>query len=303
MTTDRHCEGRVAIVTGAGQGLGAAHARRLARAGAMVVVNDLGVLLDGGQDADKPAVRLVEEIRADGGEAVLSAHDVSRWDQAGELVRTAIEAFGRLDILVNNAGVLRDRSLARLTEAEWDAVIAVHLKGTAATMHHAAEHWRSLASDDEHPLDARIINTTSVAGLFGNPGQTNYAAAKAGIVAMTLVAALELSQHGVTANCISPGAATRMTASIPGRDAQAMSVDDTFSPRWPAAIVEWLASPMSAGVTGRVFMTSGRSLGIAQGWERGPSTAPVEDVADVDTALRGLLAEARSNSAMRGGTW
>lgn len=300
--TDRICEGRVAIITGAGRGLGAAHARRLAAAGAKVVVNDLGVALDGGSEQEQPAVKLVEEIHAAGGEAVLSTHDISDWTQAGQLVHQAIDAFGRLDVLVNNAGVLRDRSLPRLSEQEWDAVIAVHMKGTAGTMHHAAEHWREFATE-QGPLDARIINTTSVAGLFGNPGQTNYAAAKAGIVAMTLVAALELAKYGVTANCIGPAAATRMTASIPGRSAAEMEADDTYSPRWPAAVVEWLASPLSRDVTGRVILSSGRRLSIAQGWEHGPSADPAEDIGTLDETLRGLLSSARPNSAMRGGTW
>lgn len=292
------CAGRVAIITGAGRGLGAAHARKLAAAGAKVVINDLGVALDGAVESEQPAVQLVEEIRAAGGEAVLSGHDVSDWASAGELVDFAVDTFGRLDVLVNNAGVLRDRTLAKLTEQEWDSVIGVHLKGTAATMHHAAAYWRGLERSD---LDARIINTTSVAGLFGNPGQANYAAAKAGIAAMTIVASLELARSGVTANCISPAAATRMTASIPGRDAEQLEADDTYSPRWPAAIVEWLASPLSAGVTGRVFLTSGRRLSVAEGWEHGPATTPVENVEDVDQALRSLLASARPNADMRGG--
>ncbi|MBV0896138.1 SDR family NAD(P)-dependent oxidoreductase [Microbacterium sp. NC79] len=297
----KSCDQRVAIVTGGGQGLGAAHVRRLAAAGASVVVNDLGVALDGGLDPERPAVQLVEEIRAAGGQAVLSGHDVSKWDEAGELVQLAVESFGRLDVLVNNAGVLRDRSLVKMSEAEFDAVIAVHLKGTAATMHHAGAYWRDRAEHEK--LDARIINTTSVAGLFGNVGQMNYAAAKAGIVGATLVAALELGKYGVTANCISPGAATRMTASIPGRDANAMAEDDSFSPRWPAAVVEWLASGLSRGVTGRVFMTSGRRLGIAEGWSHGPSSQPVEAAEDLDATLRMLLAQARPNSDMRGAAW
>jgi NAD(P)-dependent dehydrogenase (short-subunit alcohol dehydrogenase family) len=300
--TARVCAGRVAIITGSGRGLGAAHARRLAESGASVVINDLGVALDGRPEEEQPAVQLVNEINEQGGQAVLSTHDVSSWSGSHGLVQMAIDTFGRLDIVVNNAGVLRDRSLPKLSETEWDAVIDVHMKGTAGTMHHAAEYWREIASTGIG-LDARIINTTSVAGLFGNPGQTNYAAAKAGIVGMTLVAAMELKKYGVTANCISPGAATRMTATIPGRDAATMEADDSFSPRWPAAIVEWLASPLSAGVTGRVFMTSGRRLSVAEGWQHGPAADPVEGATEVDRVLRGLLSQARPNSDMRGGTW
>ncbi|WP_207946913.1 SDR family NAD(P)-dependent oxidoreductase, partial [Actinomadura sp. 7K507] len=215
LSTDGSCSGRVAIVTGAGRGLGAEYARRLARAGAAVVVNDLGVGLDGEADGTAPAGEVAAEIRAAGGQAIASGHDISSWEEAERLVRLAVDAFGDLDVLVNNAGVLRDRTIARMAEAEWDSVIQVHLKGTFATTHHAAKHWRE--RHGEHPGRAgRLINTTSVSGLFGNAGQANYSAAKAGIAAMTIVASLELGRYGVTANCVSPGAATRMTAALGG---------------------------------------------------------------------------------------
>ncbi|MBE1536834.1 SDR family NAD(P)-dependent oxidoreductase [Actinomadura algeriensis] len=291
---DGSCPGRVAIVTGAGRGLGAEYARRLARAGAAVVVNDLGVGLDGANDGTAPADEVVAEIRAAGGRAIASGHDVSSWKEAGQLVGLAVDTFGDLDVLVNNAGVLRDRTITRMTEAEWDSVIQVHLKGTFATTHHAANHWRE--RHREHPGRAgRLINTTSVSGLFGNAGQANYSAAKAGIAAMTITASLELGRYGVTANCVSPGAATRMTAAL-GGDPD----DPSRSPGFPAAVVEWLASDRSDGVTGRVFLTSGKRVSVAEGWEHGTPAAPSEDLAELGATLHGLLAAARPNAAMRG---
>ncbi|MCT7293654.1 SDR family NAD(P)-dependent oxidoreductase (plasmid) [Rhodococcus pyridinivorans] len=285
------------IVTGAGQGLGAAYAERLAAAGAKVVVNDLGVTLDGRPDPDAPAASVVDRITSAGGEAIFSGHDISNWNQAEDLIRLAVDTWGRLDVLVNNAGVLRDRTIAKMTEAEFDAVINVHLKGTFSTLHHAAVHWRERADAGEK-VDARVINTTSVSGLFGNVGQANYSAAKAGIAAMTIVASLELARFGVTANCISPGAATRMVASIPGRDPA--TVNDEMSPRWPAAVVEWLASPRSADVTGRVFLSSGRKVAVAEGWSHGPSAPPADDIDTLDKTLHELLEIARPNADMRG---
>ncbi|SEG86233.1 NAD(P)-dependent dehydrogenase, short-chain alcohol dehydrogenase family [Thermomonospora echinospora] len=294
LSTDGACFGRVAVVTGAGRGLGAEYARRLARAGAAVVVNDLGVGLDGEADGTTPADEVVAEIRAAGGQAVASGHDVSSWKEAEQLVELAVDTFGDLDILVNNAGVLRDRTITRMTEAEWDSVIRVHLKGTFATTHHAANHWRERHA--KHPERVgRLINTTSVSGLFGNVGQANYSAAKAGIAAMTIVASLELGRYGVTANCVSPGAATRMTATL-GGDPD----DPTRSPGFPAAVVEWLASRHSDGVTGRVFLTSGKRLSVAEGWEHGTPARPSEDLTELDATLRDLLATARPNADMRG---
>src|SRR5881227_2839090 len=197
------CDGRVVIVTGAGGGLGRAHALAFAAEGARVVVNDIGTSREGEGASPAPAQQVVEEIRAAGGEAVANADDVSDWDGAAGLVRTAVEEFGRLDVLVNNAGFLRDRMLAGMSVEEWDAVIRVHLRGHFCPLRHAAGHWREQSKNGE-PVDARIINTSSGAGLMGSVGQGNYSAAKAGIVGLTLVAAAEMGRYGVTVNAIAP---------------------------------------------------------------------------------------------------
>jgi NAD(P)-dependent dehydrogenase (short-subunit alcohol dehydrogenase family) len=298
------CEGRVCVVTGAGRGIGREYALLLAREGAKVVVNDLGGEMDGtGTPTTGPALEVVEEIRSAGGEAVANGDDVASFDGAARLVRTAVEAFGDLHVLVNNAGILRDRMLVNMTEEEWDAVIRVHLKGTFAPSHHAAVHWREQAkaadAGDRDRQVARIINTTSVSGIYGNPGQTNYGAAKAGIAAFTFIAALELSRYGVTVNAIAPAALTRMTENLGmGRaDAEAR---EAMSPRWIAPIVCWLASEESSGVTGRVFEASGRLLGVAEGWHRGPTVAPVEDPAAIGPLVEELLARARPPADMNG---
>ena len=218
------CEGRVVVVTGAGRGIGREHALEFARQGARVVVNDLGVARDGskaGSKADSaadsaPAHEVVAEIRATGGEAIANADDVADWDGAARLVANAVDAFGRLDVLVNNAGFLRDRMIATTSEAEWDAVIRVHLKGHFAPTRHACEHWRARAKAGESSAEiaGRIINTSSGAGILGSVGQGTYSAAKAGIAALTLVEAAELGRYGVTANAIAPAARTRMTEEV-----------------------------------------------------------------------------------------
>lgn len=204
------CEGRVVIVTGAGRGLGRAHALAYAAEGARVVVNDLGVGLDGTPGPDSPAARVVAEIRAAGGQAVAHGGDIATTDGAASLVRTALETYGRLDTLVNNAGFLRDRMLVNLDEDDWDAVLRVHLKGHFLPLKHAAAHWRAEAKDGRTPR-ARVVNTSSGAGLLGSVGQGNYSAAKAGIIGLTLVAAAELGRYGVQVNAIAPAARTRMT--------------------------------------------------------------------------------------------
>src|SRR4026208_1962679 len=207
------CEGRIAIVTGAGRGIGREHALSLASHGAKVVVNDLGGNVDGTGGDLSPAEQVVQEIKAMGGEAVSNGEHISSWGGAQRLINPAVEAFGDLHVLVNNAGILRCRMLTNMTEEEWDAVIKVHLKGTFAPSHHAAAYWRERAKAGE-TNDARLINTTSVSGIYGNPGQTNYGAAKAGIAGFTIIAAQELGRYGVTVNAISPGALTRLTEDL-----------------------------------------------------------------------------------------
>ncbi len=288
------CESRVCIVTGAGRGIGREYALMLAAEGAKVVVNDFGGSRDGtGGDAG-PAQSVVDEIKAAGGEAVAHAGDVSSLADATEMVQLAIDTFGGLDVLVNNAGILRDRMLFSMSEQEWDAVIKVHLKGTWAPSRVASEYWRNRAKAGE-TNDARLINTTSVSGIYGNPGQTNYGAAKAGIAAFTLIAAEELSRYGVTANAIAPGALTRLTEDLGLPD----EMIDRFGPEWVAPVVTWLASPLSADVTGQVIESSGHILGIAQGWTRGPHISdPPANPRDVDAAVRELLANATPRSKM-----
>src|SRR5438309_4033489 len=253
------CEGRVVVVSGAGRGIGREHALEFARQGAKVVVNDLGAEVDGSGGSTGPAGEVVEEIRGMGGEAYANGDDVSDWEGAQRLINTAIEQFGRLDVLVNNAGILRDRMLVNMTETEWDAVIKVHLKGTFAPARWAAAYWRERTKAGEH-VDARVVNTSSTSGIFGNPGQTNYGAAKAGIAAFTVIAAQELGRYGVTVNAVAPGARTRMTERLgAGRPAAERKPED-FDDRAPenvSPLVVWLASAESFDVTGRVFNMSG----------------------------------------------
>jgi NAD(P)-dependent dehydrogenase (short-subunit alcohol dehydrogenase family) len=282
------CEGRVCIVTGAGRGLGREYALSLARHGAKVVVNDLGGSRDGtGADAG-PAQEVVDEITAFGGEATANTDDVSSWDGAAGLVHQAIDTFGRLDVLVNNAGILRDRMLFSMTEEEWDAVIRVHLKGTFAPSHHAASYWRERSKSGQ-TVDGRLVNTTSVSGLYSNVGQTNYGAAKAGIATFTQIAAQELARYGVTVNAIAPGALTRLTGDLELTD----ELRRNFAPTWVAPVITWLASPDSADVTGQVIEASGLVLAVAEGWHRGPSTNPVESPDEIGPLVRKLLADAR----------
>jgi NAD(P)-dependent dehydrogenase (short-subunit alcohol dehydrogenase family) len=299
----RLCEGRIAIVTGAGRGIGREHALSLARHGAKVVVNDLGGDMHGGGADLSPAQQVVAEIVADGGEAVANGDSVADWEGAQRLIQTAVDTFGDLHVLVNNAGILRDRVLANMTEEEWDAVINVHLKGTFATSRWAVAHWREQAKAGA-PVSGRIINTTSVSGIYGNPGQTNYGAAKAGIAAFTNIAALEVGRYGVTVNAVAPIALTRMTEGL-GPAPETDEDREARAPHWIAPIVTWLASEESAGVTGRVFEASGQFLAVAEGWQRGPSTDPVDDPTKLGDVVAKLLADARQNSGVDGrpGTW
>jgi NAD(P)-dependent dehydrogenase (short-subunit alcohol dehydrogenase family) len=270
----------------------------LAEQGAKVLVNDLGGDRSGtGADAT-PAQQVVAEITAAGGEAAVNGADVSDFKAAGEMIQQAIDTFGRLDVVVNNAGILRDRMLTNMTEEEWDLVIKVHLKGTFSPCRHAAAYWRERAKAGE-TNDARIINTASVSGLYGNPGQTNYGAAKQGIAAFTFIASQELGRYGVTVNAIAPAALTRLTEDL-GMGQAGDEVKAAMNPRWIAPLCTWLASPLSAGITGRVFEASGSMLAVAEGWHRGPSAPAVDEPEQVDAVMRKLLADARPPAGMNG---
>jgi len=267
----RICEGRVVIVTGAGRGIGRAHALEFARQGARVVVNDLGVEADGSLGPDSPANEVVATIRAAGGEALANGADVADWAAARTLVETTLEHFGGLDVVVNNAGFVRDRMFVGTSEEEWDAVIRVHLKGHFCVSRHACEYWRGRAKAGE-AVDARIINTSSGAGLQGSVGQSNYSAAKGGIASLTLVQAAELGRYGITANAIAPAARTRMTEGV-FADMAAPS-DGSFDQNAPeniSPLVVWLGSAESREVTGRVFEVKGGMIGISDGWRDGPT--------------------------------
>ncbi|MGW2065451.1 SDR family oxidoreductase [Streptomyces sp. NBC_01724] len=294
----RLCAGRVVIVTGAGRGLGRAHALAFAAEGAKVVVNDLGVGLDGaGGSSPGPARQVVDEIEAAGGEAVAHDGDIATGSGAASLIGVALDTFGRLDTLVNNAGFLRDRMLVNLDEDDWDAVLRVHLKGHFLTLKHAAAHWRAETKAGRTTV-ARVINTSSGAGLLGSVGQGNYSAAKAGIVGLTLVAAAELGRYGVQANAIAPAARTRMTEqtfaetmAAPGEGAGAF---DAMAPENVSPLVVWLGSAASDGVTGRVFEAEAGRITVMEGWHPGPSVdrGARWTPAEAGEAARKLLAEA-----------
>ena len=280
----RILEGRIAIVTGAGRGIGRAHALELARQGAKVVVNDFGVSLAGERE-ESPADSVVAEIKELGGEAVANGADVADFADAEAMVRQAIDTFGGLDILVNNAGFVRDRMLVNTSEDEWDAVIRVHLKGHFAPLRHAGAYWRA-ESKEGRQRDARVINTSSGAGLQGSIGQTTYSAAKAGIAGMTLVAAAEMGRYGVTVNAIAPVAQTRMTEG-------AFDTSEMAKPEDNSPIVAWLASVEAADVTGRVIEIDGGQICVEQGWSHGPKRDIGRrwETTEVGSALRELIAE------------
>jgi NAD(P)-dependent dehydrogenase (short-subunit alcohol dehydrogenase family) len=265
-------EGRVAIVTGAGRGLGREHALLLAAEGARVIVNDLGLAVDGQKREGSPAEDVVAEITARGGEAVASDHDVSRWDGGRQVVELALDRFGDLDIVVNNAGILRDRAIVNMTEDEWDDVIRVHLKGTFVPTRHAAGYWRERAKSGA-VVNASVINTSSTSGLLGNPFQANYGAAKAGIGALTVIAAQELGRYGVRVNAVVPAARTRMTSGTEGLSdiVKAPENDATFD-IWDAAnaspLVGWLATAQCPA-TGQVFFIQGGTVRLMTPWAFG----------------------------------
>jgi NAD(P)-dependent dehydrogenase (short-subunit alcohol dehydrogenase family) len=298
------CDGRIVIVTGSGRGLGRAHALELARQGARVVVNDLGCELDGTGGGSGPAGEVVEEIRAGGGEAIANGDDVADFDGAARMVAAAIDAFGGLDAVVNNAGFVRDRMFANAAEDEWDAVVRVHLKGHFAVARHAAAHWRDQAKAG-HPVDARIVNTSSGAGILGSVGQAAYSAAKGGIATLTLVQAAELGRYGVTANALCPAARTRMTEGVFTEmmaTPDAPDVFDAMAPENVSPLVAWLVSSDSAHVTGRMFEVEGGKVGVATGWQHGPTVDKGDrwQAAELGPVVNDLLAQAPAPAPVYG---
>ncbi len=293
------CEGRVVVVTGAGRGVGRGHALELAYQGARVIVNDLGCEVDGTGSSPDFANDVVAEIRAAGGEAVANTTDVGSAEGARSLVQDALDHFGRLDVLINNAGMLRDRVLANMTEDEWDAVMFGHLRTTYQPSHVAAQYWRDMAKGG-NAHDARIISTSSASGLFGNPGQANYGAAKAGIAAFTIIAAKELARYGVTANAIAPAARTRMTAPLGMGDGHKEGEFHWTDAENVAPLVTWLASSQSAAVTGRVFEVMGGRIGVVEGWTRGPFVDRRDrwDPAELGDVVGDLVARSRPPEPM-----
>ena len=267
-------EGRVVIITGAGRGIGREHALAYAATGAHIMVNDLGGDATGEGADIHPAQETAALIREMGVDAIVNGDNVADFAGAGRMVQQAIDHFGRLDVVVNNAGILRDRMLTNMSESEWDSVIAVHLKGTFGPTRHAVEYWRNQSKAGNQP-DARVINTTSPSGIFGNVGQTNYGSAKAGIASFTVIAAMELGRYGVNVNAIAPVARTRMTENLMGGSAVKADQDaakfDALDPANISPLVCWLGSPESKGVTGQVFLVAGDRIGVAEGWHRGPS--------------------------------
>ncbi|WP_227980400.1 SDR family oxidoreductase [Nocardia spumae] len=286
-------DGRVVVITGAGRGIGREYALEFAREGAKIVVNDLGAEPDGRGASRGPADEVVEEIKALGGEAIANGDDVSSEEGAQRLIRTAIDTFGALDVLVNNAGILRDRMIASMSVQDWDDVIRVHLRGTFLPTTFAVDYWRA-ESKAGRTRDARLINTSSSSGLFGNVGQANYGAAKAGIANFTIIASKELARYGVTANAIYPGAVSRLTAGvIPGAGDGPHPMDAHYI----APVVAWLGSPESQEVTGRVIGLRGSRITVAEGWIDGPSIE--QDArwvtAELGPVMKDLVAKARAN--------
>lgn len=293
----RLCEGRVAIVTGGARGVGRQHCLQLARHGAKVVVNDIGAGLDGSAGDASLAHEVVAEIKGMGGEAVVNGDDVSSWDGAKHMIDQAVDTFGKLDVLVSNAGILRDRMLTNMSEDEWDSVIQVHLKGTFAPARHAAAYWRERSKEIGGPVKAAIINTSSTSGIYGNVGQTNYGAAKAGIAAFTVIAARELRRYGVSVNAIAPSAHTRMTENLREFSPEDIARRD---PKWVSPVVVYLASEEANDISGRVFQAGNGMVAVCEGWRRGAEVGQIEDPEALGTLVREMVATVRKNSGMDG---
>jgi NAD(P)-dependent dehydrogenase (short-subunit alcohol dehydrogenase family) len=289
------CDGRVVIVTGAGRGIGREHALLFAREGAKVVVNDLGAEVDGSGGSTGPAGETVDLIRESGGEAVANGDNIATWDGAANLVETALDSFGRLDTGVCNAGVLRDRMLVNMTEDDWDTVMAVHLKGHFLPLRHAAEYWRNQVKAGE-TVNAGVVFTSSAAGLYGNVGQLNYAAAKSGIATMARVAGAELKRYGVTVNAIAPIARTRMTENLFADNMAAPDAGkfDAMDPANISPLVVWLGSNENTGITGEVFEINGGNVSVAENWRPGPSQDKGDRWApsELGDVVRGLVGKA-----------
>ena len=291
-------EQRVAIVTGAGRGIGREHALALAERGFAVVVNDLGADPHGTGADSGPAGEVAAQIVSAGGRAVVDGGDVSNWSDAEALIGRALSEFGRLDVLVNNAGILRDRTIAAMTAEEWDIVVQVHLRGTFAPTHFAVQYWRSKFKESGVKLGARLINTTSASGIYGNFGQANYGAPKAGIAAFTVIAAKELAPYGVTANAVSPAALTRLTEGLLDPEAPAAIP----GPEHIARVVAWLAGPASESVTGRVLDVAGSRIGVSEMWRLGPTATKegIWEVDELDDVIPDLVAQAAPNVGLDG---
>ena len=296
------CEGRVAVITGAGRGLGREYALALAREGARVVINDLGGASDGSGASSGPAADVAAEIRALGGEAISNTDDVTDFDAAARIIDTAVREFGRLDVVVNNAGILRDRMFVNTSPDEWDLIIRVHLRGHFCVGRHAASYWRDQSKTGE-VLDARLINTSSGAGLMGSVGQSGYAAAKAGIAALTVVQAAELGRYGVSVNALAPSARTRLTEEVfPDMMARPTEGFDAMGPENIAPLVVWLAGPDSRDVSGRVFEAEGGMISVADGWQHGE---PCDigrrwEPNEIGPAVREMLAKAPAPAVVYG---
>jgi NAD(P)-dependent dehydrogenase (short-subunit alcohol dehydrogenase family) len=295
------CDGRVVIVTGAGRGLGRAHALAFAAQGAAVVVNDVGASLTGEGEDLTPAAEVVAEIEAGGGQAIVNADDVSDWDAAGRMVQQAIDHFGRLDTLVCNAGIVRDRMIVNMSVDEWDAVMRVHLRGMFCPVRHAVDYWRGLSKSGT-PIDARVVTTSSGAGLFGSVSQANYSAAKAGIAAFTIVSAAELGRYNIAINGIAPSARSRMTEQAFAEMMQRPdSGFDAMDPANVSPVVVWLGSAQ-CNVTGRMFETAGGQLSVADGWQHGNvfDKGQRYEPAEVGAVVADLVREAPAPAAVYG---